>query len=386
MCVFKKEIKNPRYYKGDKDLSRFCYDKRKLKIPINCGKCTECRNRRATDWRQRLTEEKDNSSYTHMYFVTLTFSDESLLELANLNENLGIYSEGYALEKWIGKLAIKRFRERWRKRFKKSPRYWFITEKGANENFYERLQFHGFIWTDIPESIFETILNDRWQYGRATNDGEAKTGSVIYCTDYMSKFNKLHPNFTPLVRCSHGIGSGYINDVTMREHWRNGEFNNQYKFVRTGKKVILCDYYRKKLTTEKQRSQIWTKALDDNIKYLRGAKYNCNIYHQERAYEHHLKFVQDEEIKSGIIPHKKITKADKLKRSLERASLKMSEKDIKFWDNYNKRNFSKSTFNIEQWENQQLTQQERLQIRQSKHLEQCKSIAEKQMKKVILIE
>lgn len=375
MCVFKKDIDNPRF-KGDKKV--FCSDKRKLKIGIDCGVCTECRNRRATDWRQRLMEEKNHNS-SNMWFVTMTFSDEELYKFEQYNKALGIYSEGYDLEKWITKLAVKRFRERWRKKFKKSPRYWFITEKGSDDKFSERLHLHGFIWHDFEESLMEYYLNDRWQYGRISVDGKAKEGSVIYCTDYMSKFNKLHPNFKPLVRCSHGIGRDYITEQKKREHWQNGDFVGTYKF-RNGKKVALCKYYKHKLTTEEQRSKIWTKALNENKKYLRGQEYNCNDIVQLRRYEKHLMFVQDQELKSGVRPHEKVERNVKLKRILERQALKYDEECKtwkKKWDNLN---LGKSTWNEEQYLEQLMSYTEREQKRQIAYLKNLKSIAEKQMK------
>ena len=58
----------------------------------------------------------------HKHFVTLTFSNESIIALSN---EIG---DNEAND--IASLAVRRFTERWRKKYKKAPRHWLITELG----------------------------------------------------------------------------------------------------------------------------------------------------------------------------------------------------------------------------------------------------------------
>ena len=90
-------------------------------------------------------------------FVTLTFSEESLVELG---EDKSINTlNGYNLDNEIATLAVRRFLERWRKKYKKSVKHWFVTELGHNGT--ERIHLHGIIFTKENKETIESI----WKYG-----------------------------------------------------------------------------------------------------------------------------------------------------------------------------------------------------------------------------
>ena len=82
MCLYPQLIKNPKY-KSSKKRGYYVpknYDKRTEYVPVACGKCFECRKKRAREWRIRLAEEiRHNKSY----FITLTIDDENLEMLKN---------------------------------------------------------------------------------------------------------------------------------------------------------------------------------------------------------------------------------------------------------------------------------------------------------------
>ena len=86
-----------------------CKDDRVLYVPVGCGNCIECRNQKKREWQTRMNEEikHDNTGQ----FITLTFSNE---ELEKLTEETGI-KESNA----VATLAVRRFLERWRKKYKK---------------------------------------------------------------------------------------------------------------------------------------------------------------------------------------------------------------------------------------------------------------------------
>jgi hypothetical protein len=92
-------------------------------VPVGCGKCIECRKQNARNWQVRLQEEVKIDKTGK--FVTLSFNDDSLDRLAdsiNFDEE-GIEKKdkltGYELDNAIATLAIRRYLERWRKKFKK---------------------------------------------------------------------------------------------------------------------------------------------------------------------------------------------------------------------------------------------------------------------------
>ena len=85
------------------------------------------------------------------YFVTLTYSDETLDYFAKVGVDENRLT-GYDMDNEISRVSVRRFCERWRKKFGKSVRHWFVNELGGN--FSERVHLHGLVWTgENPEEI-----------------------------------------------------------------------------------------------------------------------------------------------------------------------------------------------------------------------------------------
>ena len=126
MCLYPKLIRNPKYKANKKNggVIPHMKDERVGFTPIGCGECIECMKKKANEWRVRLNE--DIKKHTNGVFVTLTFSNESYRELSKLCKG-----KGYNLDNEIATLAVRRFLERWRKKYKKSVRHWLITELGG---------------------------------------------------------------------------------------------------------------------------------------------------------------------------------------------------------------------------------------------------------------
>ena len=125
-------------------------DKRVGMVPIKCGLCMECAAARSAEWKSRLLEEVKHQKQKGN-FVTFTFSNESYTELREEAIKKNPELKGYDLDNQIATIAIHKWRERWRKHNKKSPRHWFITELGHGET--EHLHLHGLVWTDTPGEI-----------------------------------------------------------------------------------------------------------------------------------------------------------------------------------------------------------------------------------------
>ena len=126
MCLYPRLIKNRKYVSNKKNngIVPQAKDQRALWVPVGCGNCMECKKQKAREWQVRLHEEireRKNGK-----FVTLSFSEQSLLELKNTIKGLS----GYNLDNEIATKAIRRFLERWRKKYKKSVRHWLVTELG----------------------------------------------------------------------------------------------------------------------------------------------------------------------------------------------------------------------------------------------------------------
>ena len=152
MCLYPKLIKNPKYRPNKKNNYNppICEDDRVLYVPVGCGNCIECRNQKKREWQTRMNEEikHDNTGQ----FITLTFNNE---ELQRLTEETGIQESNA-----VATLAVRRFLERWRKKYKKSVKHWLVTELGHNGT--ERIHLHGILFTKENKETIENI----WKYGK----------------------------------------------------------------------------------------------------------------------------------------------------------------------------------------------------------------------------
>ena len=147
MCLYPKLIKNKKYIPNEKNKGRppIMKDKRTELVPVGCGKCIECMRQKRNEWSVRLLEEirHDNEAT----FITLTFSQESLQELGKEIQT----ADTYLYYNEIATLAVRRFLDRWRKKYKKSLKHWLITELGQNNT--ERIHLHGILWTKDSEKL-----------------------------------------------------------------------------------------------------------------------------------------------------------------------------------------------------------------------------------------
>ena len=101
----------------------------------------ECRKEKAREWQVRLQE--DIKAHKNARFITMTFSNDKIEELYNIVKDIKL--NDYEISNRIATVGTRRFLERWRKRFKKSVRHWFITELGEENNNNECL-FVVLIW------------------------------------------------------------------------------------------------------------------------------------------------------------------------------------------------------------------------------------------------
>ena len=271
MCLYPRFYQNPKYKPNKKNGGKppAVHDVRVVHVPVGCQQCIECKKQKARDWQARLYEEIKANNNGH--FVTLTLSDKSY---ATLNNEINPEINGYERDNAIITLATRKFLERWRKKYKRSVRHWFVTELGHNGT--ENIHIHGIMWTN--ENI--DSLDKIWQYGYVWK-GDEKYGkrinyvdesTVTYIVKYISKTDFKHKYYKSKVLTSSGIGSAYTRTPNSKSNTYNGTATREYYRTRTGHKISLPIYYRNKIYTDAQREQLWIQKLDKEERYVLGQK------------------------------------------------------------------------------------------------------------------
>lgn len=288
MCFYPRYIINKRYTsyttcKKTKHPAEYCNDFRKLYIPIGCGKCYECKRQKAQQWKVRLNEEiKDHK---HAYFVTLTFSNESLIELCKVN---GLQENNVNA---IAAIAVRRFLERYRKKYKVSLRHWLVTELGHENT--ERIHLHGIVFRDDPLTNEE--LSALWKYGRTDTGQYCNNKTINYIVKYVTKIDPDHKKYSPIILCSAGLGKNYTQtyEAQLKYRYKPRE-TAEYYTLPDGNKVALPIYYRNKLYTDAERQQMWTDRLDKGDIFVNGIKIrNIDTDKAQTTYREMLKHFQE---------------------------------------------------------------------------------------------
>jgi hypothetical protein len=274
MCLYPKLIQNPKYKKNKKNGGYIpqARDERTLFVPIGCGICMECKNKRKREWVVRLNEELRNNK-EKAYFVTLTFNNESYKKLYE-----EVKQEGYNADNKIATLAMRRFLERRRKKEKKSLRHWAVTELGGGR--YEHLHMHAIIWSNKGS---EEIIK-HWKYGYVYIGTHVDEGTINYITKYMQKIDEKHPNYKGIVLTSKGIGKGYIQrEDSKRNKYKEQETKETYK-TRKGLELALPIYYRNNIYSEEEREKLWIEKLNKEERWVCGERIKVDSKKGEEEY------------------------------------------------------------------------------------------------------
>lgn len=260
MCLYPKLILNRKYRPNKKNNYRppILKDGRLKYVSVGCGNCIECRQQKANEWRTRLANEIKGHKFN--YFVTLTFCEETLDQIEReINK-----SECNA----VAGVAIRRFLERYRKKYKHSLKHWLITELGHTNT--ERIHLHGLIMLDNPMSRNE--LQGLWKYGIADNGKFVNEQTINYITKYVTKIDMDHKGYKAQIFSSPGIGRIYVDDTTKGYHEYRPGHTRDYYTLSNGVKVSLPIYYRNKIFSEEERERLWIEKIEDACIYVRGIK------------------------------------------------------------------------------------------------------------------
>lgn len=262
MCLYPKLIENRKYKPNKKNggIIPPITDDRVLYVAVGCGKCMECMQQKKREWLVRLQEEiKENNNCK---FVTLTFRDE---ELDKLQEEIDT-SDYYIKSNESATLAVRRFLERWRKKYKKSVRHWLVTELGQNNS--ERVHLHGILWTDVDNDTIQEL----WKYGNIWVGTYVNARTINYIVKYIHKQDIEHKNYKPKILCSKGIGSRYLKTTnTNRNKYKGKETNTLYKNAQ-GYEMALPIYYRNHIYSEEEREKLWIHMLDKEERWVCGER------------------------------------------------------------------------------------------------------------------
>lgn len=271
MCLYPKLMRNKKYMPNKKNggkvpplpkinvNGKLVEDTRVMLVPIGCQNCMECRKQKAREWQVRLTEEIRNNEKA--IFITLTYDNKSLKELSK-----GISKKGYDKDNEIATKSVRRFLERWRKKYKKSVKHWLVTELGQTKT--ERLHIHGILWTEETTETIEQI----WKYGHIWVGEYVNERTVNYIVKYISKSDNLHKTYKPKILTSAGIGNHYMNRTDHRNNIYKGKKTNELYTTKSGVKLALPIYYRNKIYSEEEREKLWQQKLDEEVRYINGTK------------------------------------------------------------------------------------------------------------------
>lgn len=221
-----------------------------LKVP--CCTCFLCRKKRGSAWRVRLFEEcrkytpivVNGESVLPVVFVTFTYAEEPKSEMRSVLAD-----------------DIRRWRDRWRKRYGSSPRYFATSDKGHK---FGRVHFHLLLFDPRRRdgsSISIDDLNDVnfcWKHGFAMEPSYLRSErGITYVTGYVSGSNlqkealkhgepicKEAKEYYPYVFVSNGLGN---TDIRESPNFVFDTHSNRYFYRIKGFDYALPAYYRYKL-------------------------------------------------------------------------------------------------------------------------------------------
>lgn len=204
------------------------------KIPVPCGKCPSCIERRTNQWILRLNEEM--KILKEAFFVTLTYS----------SEHVPITKNGFMS---LQKTDLQKYFKRLRKITPQLIKYYAVGEYGTHRH---RPHYHVILLGCSPQFITKA-----WTIGDV-HVGQVTNASIAYCCKYLAKENVLtkrsrHARDDRQLERSFMSKRIGLNYLEKRTAWHQADLNRNYAVIDGGIKVPLPRYYREKLYTQEQR-------------------------------------------------------------------------------------------------------------------------------------
>jgi hypothetical protein len=218
---------------------------------VPCGNCVECLKRRSNQWVFRLNEELRRSNTAS--FLTLTYEDEKIPKSFNGLPTLDIKDHQDFMKRL--RMKIKRDKTIFPHENEQKIKYYAVGEYGTKT---ERPHYHSIIF-NLPEAY--TLDNGKieavWRNG-IIHQGTVSFASMHYVTKYLHKgrwqpHNELDDREKEFSCMSKGIGDNYCMPSNVRVH---GNGLKNFVTFPGGNKVSLPRYYKDKLLTPIQRTEI----------------------------------------------------------------------------------------------------------------------------------
>jgi len=295
MCLYNRIVLNPKYKPNKKNGGVIppVPDERVKYVPIGCGDCMECRKKKAREWQVRMLE--DLRENTNGKFIAFTFSNESIQKLVNMKPTKqwpGMKDlEGYELDNEIATRALRLFNERWRKKYGRALRHWFVTELGQEGT--ENIHLHGIVWTDKTMDEIREV----WGYGHmwprpgCKKKNYVNEQTVNYIIKYVTKKDEDHKTYKSVILSSDGIGKSYTKRKDAERNKFKGQDTQEGYRTRTGHKVNMPIYWRNKIYSDEEREKLWIQKLDKQERWICGEK--IDISKNEDEYWRTLKHYRE---------------------------------------------------------------------------------------------
>lgn len=219
-------------------------------IPVPCGKCYDCLQRRASAWSFRLMQQEKVSNSAH--FLTLTYD----------TKHVPITKAGFMSLK---KKDLQDFFKRLRKKhaIDTQIKYYACGEYGGKTL---RPHYHVIIFNASLETI-----QPAWSMG-SVYYGTVNGASIGYTLKYMSKPQRipLHRNDDRLPEfslMSKGLGKNYLTPSMCK--WHEADITNRtYLTTDQQQKITMPRYYKDRIYTEADRETIAQHGASKAIELL----------------------------------------------------------------------------------------------------------------------
>jgi len=252
------------------------------KIPVPCGRCPPCKERRVKEWSYRIEKEEEHCSSS--FFVTLTYD----------TQHVPISQKGFmTLKKSDLTLFFKRLRKNTGYKFK----YYAVGEYGT-----KKFRPHYHIIMLFSEKLNDITLlqhlQKSWTLG-GHDVGTCTAASIRYTLKYVSKPTRIpqHKNDDRQkeynVQSKH-LGHSYITPQTLRYH--HDDLENNF-ITHRGYKIPMPKSIRNKILSPQQKEQqrkIITSAIEETEAEKQADYYRKNpngdyTVHlaSQRAQRHH---------------------------------------------------------------------------------------------------
>lgn len=227
---------------------------------VPCGKCYNCKRRRASSWSVRLMKEYERSMSG--YFVTLTYD----------TKYVPITDKGFmTLNKKHLQTFFKRLRQ-WHGKNHTSIKYYAVGEYGGKTF---RPHYHIIIFNaniEFIEKSWSECINKKLALHRPLGQihyGTLTEASVGYTLKYISKAKRipLHSNDDRIPEfslMSKGLGTNYLSENMIKWHKAKPE-ERIYIPLKDNKKAPMPRFFKEKIYDEYEKEKIayhWKKKSD----------------------------------------------------------------------------------------------------------------------------